>query len=494
MTIDSQEMPSRGIEDDAGRAPRRGTTARAVTALVLLTALGAGGLAACAPSASGGGSEDLPDGWEEHTASGVSFALPSDWTYRELLSWPGAWTPPDGDAGKGPSIAVHTEDLMGGDFGTGAAGQQIDVPGADGAEYWHHDIPPEGGDLHEIVITVSDWVGVRVALTAGDLSDAESRDLFENVAGSLRVDGEVEDDYQAVQRFGSFTDLKPTDEAATLPDLGDLPSGIPDGWDFAGPQGFRIHLPDGWLGDPGTEEAAWIHPGTGARIRVDEADSSDTWELTRAGTPFEMPGADIAVASASVVTDQTGQELVEVQVDVRREGGRGYTAFVDAPAADLADLLIPFLGSLRFQAEAGGTGWVKDLPEYPHLADAPASWSEAEVGFLRLAVPAGMEEDGDGYWTTGAGQDDADLAVTPMDAPIEKQRPGQTSVPVAGATSVLVVIVKDHDMGPDFFVGIAEIVLESGEVYSVAYHAPGVEASEKTFGQILGSLEVSDGS
>jgi hypothetical protein len=58
---------------------------------------------------------------------------------------------------------------------------------------------------------------------------------------------------------------------------------------------------------------------------------------------------------------------------------------------------------------------------------------------------------------------------------------------------VLVEIVEEHDMGPDFFVGIAEIVLESGEVYSVAYHAPGVEASEKMFGQILGSLAVSGG-
>jgi hypothetical protein len=346
----------------------------------------------------------------------VSFALPSDWTYHELVSWPGAWTPADddADAGEGPSLAVHSEDLMGGDFGTGATGQQVDVPGADEAEYWHHDIPPEGGDLHEIVVTVSDWVGVRVALTAGDLSDAESRDLFEKVAGSLRVDGDVQDDYEAAERFGSFTDLEPTGENAALPDLSDLPSEIPDGWDFAGPEGFRIRLPGGWLGDPGTEEAAWIHPGTGARIRVDEADSSDTWELTRAGTPFVMPGADIAVASASLVRDQTDQELVEVRIDVRREGGRGYTAFVDAPAADLADLLIPFLGSLRFQPEAGGTGWVKNLPEYPHLVDPPASWAKAEVGFLRLAVPAGLEEDGDGYWAAGTGQDDADLAVTPM--------------------------------------------------------------------------------
>lgn len=497
MTIDGQEVAYR---DRPRRLPSHGRTVRTVTALVLLTTLSAAGLAGCAPSARGGGSETLPDGWEEHSASGVSFALPPGWEYHDGVAWPGAWTPPDGDddgngdAGKGPSIAVHSADLMGGDFGTGATGQPIDVPGADEAEYWHHDVPPEGGDLHEIVITVSDWVGVRVALTAGDLSDAEARDLFENVAGSLRVDGEGESDDEAAQRFGPFTDLKPTGETAELPDLGDLPSGIPDGWGFAGPEGFRIGLPDGWLTDPGAEGDAWIHPGTGARIRVGEADSSDTWALTRAGTPFAMPGADIAVASVSVVTDQTDQELVEVQVDVRSEGGRGYTAFVDAPAADLADLLIPFLGSLKFQAAAGGTGWVKDLPEYPHLADPPASWAEAEVGFLRLAVPAGLEKEGDSYWATGAGQDDADLAVTPMDAPIEEQRRGQTSVPVDGATSVLVVIVKDHDMGPDFFVGVAEIVLESGEVYSVAYHAPGVEASEKTFGQILGSLAVSSGS
>jgi hypothetical protein len=493
VTIDSHEMAYRDPEAGARRLANRGRT---VTAFVLLTTLGAGGLAGCSPSARGSGSENLPDGWEEHSASGLSFALPSDWDYHEGVAWPGAWTPPDGDGepGKGPSVAVHTMDLMGGDYGTGAAGQQVDVPGADGAEYWHHDIPPEGGDLHEIVVTVSDWVGVRIALTAGDLSDAESRDLFENVAGSLRVDGEVEDDYEAAQRFGSYTDLKPTGEAAALPDLGNLPTGIPDGWGFAGPQGFRIRLPDGWVSDPGTEEAAWIHPGTGARIRVDEADPSDTWELTREGTPFAMPGADIAVASASVVTDKTGQELVEVQVDVRREGGRGYTAFVDAPAADLADLLIPFLGSLRFQAEAGGTGWVNDLPEYPHLADPPASWAKAEVGFLRLAVPDGLAEEGDGFWTMGSGQDESLLAVDPMDAPIEKKRPGQTSVQVDGATSVLVVIVKDHDMGPDFFVGVAEIVLESGEVYSVAYHSPGIKASEKTFGQILGSLAVSGGS
>lgn len=495
MTIDSQDKVYRDPEGGVRRLPIPGATVRTVTTLALLTTLGASGLAGCAPAAKGGGSQHLPDGWEEHSASGVSFALPSGWDYHDGVAWPGAWTPPDGDgeSGKVPSIAVHSQDLMG-DFGTGATGQQIDVSGADEAEYWHHDIPPEGGDLHEIVITVSDWVAVRVALTAGDLSDAEARDLFESVAGSLRVDGDGESDDEAAQRFGSFTELEPTGEAAELPDLGGLPSGAPDGWGFAGPEGLRIGLPDGWLTDPGSEGSAWIHPGTGARIRVDEANASDTWEPTRAGTPFAMPGADIAVASASVVTDQTGQKLIEVQIDVRSEGGRGYTAFVDAPAADLADLLIPFLGSLEFQAEAGGTGWVDDLPEYPHLADPPASWAEAEVGFLRLAVPAGLEKEGDGYWTSGSGQDDGDLAVTTMDAPIEEQRPGQTSVPVAGATSVLVVIVEDHDMGPDFFVGVAEIVLETGEVYSVAYHAPGVEASEKRFGQILGSLAVSSGS
>ncbi|WP_129785646.1 hypothetical protein [Promicromonospora panici] len=90
---------------------------------------------------------------------------------------------------------------------------------------------------------------------------------------------------------------------------------------------------------------------------------------------------------------------------------------------------------------------------------------------MQLAVPEGLEEEGEGYWATGTGQDDADLAVTPTDAPIEKQRPGQTSVPVDGATSVLVVIVKDHDMGPDFFVGVAEIVLESGEATGVRGYA-----------------------
>jgi hypothetical protein len=382
-----------------------------------------------------------------HTSGGVSLDLPSDWEYHERLTWPGAWTPPGSDgAEEGTSLVVHSVDMWGSSFGDGSAAKEVDVPGSAGATYWHHDIPPEGGE--------------------GD------------------------DDYVAIERFGPTSDVEPTGEAAELPDLGDLPSGLPDGWSFSGPEGLRVGLPDGWLGAPGADGDGWIHPGTGARIRVNEAKSSDTWELTREGTRFTMPGADIAVASASVVTDRTGQELVEVQVDVRREGGRGYTAFVDAPAADLPDLLPLFLGSLSFQPEAGGTGWVNDPPEYPHLADPPASWTDAEVGPLRLAVPPGFKADGDDFWTMGSGQDEALLDVYKMDVPMEKQRPGQTSVRVDGATSVLVEVVKDHDGGPDFFVGTVEIVLESGDVYSIAYHAPGIEASEKSFGEILGSLTV----
>jgi hypothetical protein len=404
-------------------------------------------------------------------------------------------------------VARRTErrdtDLMGDSYGTGASGHAIDVPGADEAEYWHHDIPPEGGDLHEIVVTVSDFAGVRVALTAGDLSDAASRDLFETVARSLRMEGKVEDDYEVVRRFGASGDLKPTGASADLPDLGDLPSGVPDGWDFAGPQALRITLPGGWPGDPGGDDdptaadGGWIHPGTGARIRVAEAESSDTWELTKNGTPFAMKGADIAVASASVVTDKTGQELVEVRVDVRREGGRGFTAFVDAPAADLENLLIPFLGSLKFRPEAGGTDWVNDLPEYPHLADPPAAWTEATVdGRLRVAVPDDLDKDGEGFWTKGSGEDEAMLTVVfypqDMNETTEKKRHGQTSVQLDGATSVLVREVEDHDGPPDYFVGVVEFVLESGEVGSIAYHAPGIEESRKIFGQILGSLVVVD--
>jgi hypothetical protein len=424
-----------------------------------------------------------------HTSGGVSLDLPSDWEYHKRLTWPGAWTPPGSDgAGEGTSLVVHSVDMWGSSFGDGSAGKEVDVPGSAGATYWHHDIPPEGGDLHEIVVAVSDYIGARVALKAGDLSDAASLALFESVVASLQVEGD--DDYVAIERFGPTSDVEPTGEAAELPDLGDLPSGLPDGWSFSGPEGLRVGFPDGWLGAPGAEGDNWIHPGTGARIRVDEAKSSDAWELTREGTRFAMPGADITVASAYLVTDRTGQELVEVQVDVRRGGGRGYTAFVDAPAADLPDLLPLFLGSLSFQPEAGGTGWVNDLPEYPHLADPPASWTEAEVGPLRLAVPTGFKADGDDFWTMGSGQDEALLDVYKMDVPMEKQRPGQTSVRVDGATSVLVEVVKDHDGGPDFFVGVVEVVLESGDVYSIAYHAPGIEASEKSFGEILGSLTV----
>jgi hypothetical protein len=220
MTIDGHRMPYHDAEARSGHRPRPGRTARAA-AVALAAALGAGGLAACAPSGAG----DAPDGWEQHSASGVSFALPSDWEYHESLAWPGAWTPADGDPESGPSLAVHSIDLMGDDYGTGASGHAIDVPGADEAEYWHHDIPPEGGDLHEIVVTVSDFAGVRVALTAGDLSDAASRDLFETVARSLRMEGKVEDDYEVVRRFGASGDLKPTGASADLPDLGDLGRG-----------------------------------------------------------------------------------------------------------------------------------------------------------------------------------------------------------------------------------------------------------------------------
>ncbi|WP_277209891.1 hypothetical protein [Isoptericola croceus] len=491
MTIDSQHQPDRCADQGADHRPQRGRTVRTVTALVLLTMLGAGGLTACASS----GGNPVDEDQVRRSAGGLSFTLPASWEYHEGLSWPGAWAPPgsDGGADGGPRLTVHTVDLIGEDFGTGALGQEFDVPGADGARYWHHDIPPEGGDLHEVVVSVvEDWVGVRVALAAGDLSDAASRDLFESVVASLEVDGE--NDWEAVQRFGPFTELDATGETAELPDLGDLPSGIPDGWGNAGLRGIQIGVPDGWLGDPEEEEEevgpAWIHPGTGARIRVDKAPSSDTWKLTRDGTPFAMPGADIAVASASVVTDQTGQELVEVQIDVRRDGGRGYTAFVDAPAADLQDLLIPFLGSLSFQAEAGGTAWVNDLPEYPHLADPPASWTDARFGQLSLSVPETMRDESTGWyghWTA----DDGELEVATWDGPTEKPRPGQTSVPVAGATSALIEIVEDHDLDPDYFVGTVEIVRESGDVYYISYRSGG-EASEKTFGQILGSLTVDE--
>lgn len=475
--------------DDQGR-PRHSGTVRAATTLILLTMLGAGSLTACASL--GGTSVAAPEDWAQHSTGGVSFNLPPDWEYQEGLSWPGSWAPPDGAEG-GPSLTVETLDTMGADIGNGAKGKSVDVPGAIEAEYWHHDVPPEGGDLHEVAVTMSDSTLAKVVLTAGDLSDAESRSMSEQIIASLRVDGD--DDFEVAGGFGPYTDLTPTGTDADLPDLGDLPSGVPDGWDTAGTTGLGIALPGGWPGEPDVESAAWIHPGTGARIRVDEAASADEWEAGRVGTPFTMEGADVAVASASVVTDKTGQELVEVRVDVRRDGGRGYTAFVDAPAAVLPDLLVPFLGSLSFEPEAGGTGWVNDLPEYPHLADPPADWAEATVdGRLRLAVPDDLDQDGEGFWVHDTGPDEATLEVyfypqdIGMDGPVEAQRPGQNSVQVDGATSVLVEEIKEHDMGPDAFVGIVEFVLESGEVGSISYQASGIEESRAEFGQILGSL------
>ncbi len=495
MTIEDLGRPDHGAEAGADTGARRDRTRRAAAALVLLTMLGAGGLSACASL--GGTSVAAPGDWAQHSAGGVSLNLPPDWEYQEGLSWPGSWAPSDGAEG-GPSFTVETLDSMSADIGNGAKGKAVDVPGAVEAEYWHHDVPPEDGDQHEIAVTLSEWTLAKVVLTAGDLSDAESRSMFEQVVASLRVEGD--DDYEVASNFGPYTDLTPTGADAELPDLGDLPSGVPDGWDTAGTTGLGIALPAGWPGEPDVESAAWIHPGTGARIRVDEAASADKWETGREGTPFTMEGADVAVASASVVTDKTGQELVEVQVDGRRDGGRGYTAFVDAPAAVLPDLLVPFLGSLSFEPEAGGTGgWVNDLPEYPHLADPPADWAEATVnGRLRLAVPADLDAQGEDLWRKGTGLDESMLDVyfypqdIGMDAPTESQRPGQTSVQVDGATSVLVEEIKEHDGGPDTFVGVVEFVLESGEVGSISYNAPGIKESQKVFGQILGSLAVVD--
>ncbi|MFE7507258.1 hypothetical protein [Promicromonospora sp. NPDC057488] len=495
MTTEDLGRPDHGAEAGTGTGARRDKARRTATALVLLTMLGAGGLSAC--SSLGGTSVAASGDWAQHSAGGVSFNLPPDWEYQEGLSWPGSWAPSDGAEG-GPSFTVETLDAMSADTGNGAQGKAVDVPGAVEAEYWHHDVPPEGGDQHEIAVTLSEWTLAKVVLTAGDLSDAESRSMFDQVVASLRVEGD--DDFEVAGSFGPYTDLTPTGADAELPDLGDLPSGVPDGWDTAGTTGLGIALPGGWPGEPDVESAAWIHPGTGARIRVDEAASADKWETGREGTPFTMEGADVAVASASVVTDKTGQELVEVQVDVRREGGSGYTAFVDAPAAVLPDLLIPFLGSLSFEPEAGGTGgWVNGLPEYPDLADPPADWAEDTVnGRLRLAAPARLERESEGFWIQGTHGAEAMLDVyfypedIGMDAPTQEQVPGQTSVRVDGATSVLVEEVKDHDGGPDTFVGVAEIVLETGEVCSISYHADGIEKSRKEFGQILGSLEVLD--
>ena len=500
--IDGDRMARRAIRHErVRRGAIGGAMALAVAALVTVGGLVVGGKQVL-PGAWFSG--DVPDGWTEVSAAGLTLGVPPDFEPYEAMGPVEAWGIDPEDEGDWGMIAASSvmvqpaadDEPLPEEYGRPV---EADVQGAASAEYaWQQDVEP-GEFVGELLVELESGRTVRVFVLLTDAPEPER--TFEQLVDTVRVDRSFdESDLPAVE-----------DERQTLDVILDLPAD----WQVQEHQGLRFGVPGDWVEDDvsAARDARW------ADLSMNDAAGECRLQMSALPIPREPdedfgystylveppPGADRAGAEMNPQDDELG-----ASIEVRRDGGRAY--YIDLrlpPGEDSERIVRTIAGNLEFTAEAD------DVPSYEDLEDArtlvddapeiPEDWVTVDGRGFRLRVPPDWAapddtEDDEVVLNSPSYDEPGDEEGVSLGASVvEAGVTGYGEIPIGGyrldvpgADRTVIRMVDYTAYGEaETFSPVVEATLPDGSHLTVGYDGPGPE-SEERFWQILGTLEVVD--
>jgi len=483
--LDGAAMAHRAVRRERARR----ATLSGVGAVALAGAIAGGTLVMAPVPETGPATGDVPAGWTPVSAGGVTLAVPPELEASGEAG--GLWTagetfvqvvPLDDDAPLAPQ-------------GSGLRPFDLDVPGAASAEYVKE--PQLETSAQEFVGTLDVHLesgdAVRVSLVWTDRGEGE--EIFADLLRSVAV--------------VDATDLPQAPEAARARPLDGFVAGVPDGWSESELAGLTYAVPRSWAED----EASGTAFPAGSRVRTRSADGAASLAITQSADAatwdpdetmfsnvhptytFPLEGADVVW-----VDPRPGDGVLQEQVRIRREGGRGYLLDIEVPdTAEGRALALQLVGTLGFADGSRSPSDPEDLPPFP-TSDVPHEWTEARWESLGLSVPpewADVSTPDGGAWVSDPDAASPDEKVSVSAGSLD--RGGKTtsaagySHDVPGADQTVVQAGEERgDDGRSTFLGTVELVRGDQSVV-LEYSGPAGGDSRARFGMLVQSLELSAG-
>jgi hypothetical protein len=494
--IDGDRMARRAIRHErVRRGAIGGVMALAVAALVTVGGLVAGGKQVL-PGAWFSG--DVPDGWTEVSAAGLTLGVPPDFEPYEAMGDVSAWGIDPEDEGDWGMIAASSvmvlpaadDEPLPEEYGRPV---EVDVQGAASAEYAWQKGGESGEFVGELHVGLESGRTVRVFVLLTDAPEPER--TFEQLVDTVRVDRSFDESDLPVYE----------DERQTLDVILDLPAD----WQVQEHQGLRFGVPGDWVED----DVSAARDDRWADLSMNDAAGEFRMQVSAVPIPQE-PDEDFGYSTDIVEpppgADRMGVEMdaqedeLRASIEVRREGGRAYYIDLRLPPGEDSDRVVRTIaGNLEFTTEADEVPSYEDLEDARTLVDdapgVPENWVTVDGQGFSLRVPPDWAapddtEDDEIVLDSPAGDEPGESLNASV---VEAGVTGYGAIPIGGyrldvpGAEQTVIRMGDYTAygEGELFSAFVEATLADGSHLTLGYDGPGAE-SEERFWQILGTLEV----